>query len=269
MPSNPTITVRQHDFDAAIFDLDGVLTDTARLHAASWKGVFDEFLRRRAEQERGPFTPFDEGADYLAYVDGRTRADGVRTFLAARRIHLPEGAQSDPPNVATVRAIGERKARLFLDKLRQGVKSTPGAEALLKRLRRVGIRTAVASASKNCAHILRAAGLDRLVDVRVDGIDAERLGFPGKPDPALFIEAARRLGVEPSRIILFEDALAGVEAGWRGGFACVVGIDRDHQREGLRQRGAGVVIEGLWQVEVDGAPLESAPERQGNNRSGA
>lgn len=246
------VTIDRRHFDAAIFDLDGVLTDTARLHAAVWKAVFDELLRRHAERDRRPFEPFDANADYLAYVDGRTRLDGVRTFLAARGIALPEGSESDPPGAETVRAVGESKARLFREKLEEGIEPAPGAAELLEKLRGAGIGAAVASASKNCAAVLRATGLDRLVEVRVDGVDAEQLGFPGKPDPALFLEAARRLRIDPSRIIVFEDALAGVEAGRRGGFRCVVGIDRGRQADALRQRGADVAIESLRQVEVAG-----------------
>ena len=252
MDINPAVRIGRRDFDAAIFDLDGVLTDTARLHAGAWKAVFDDLLRKRAEGESVVFTPFDETADYLAYVDGRTRADGVRTFLAARGIVLPEGSESDSAEVPTVRAVGEQKARLFLEKLRQGIGPSPGAEALLKRLRQKDFKIAVASASKNCAAILRAAGLDRLVEARTDGVDAEQFGFQGKPDPALFLEAARRLSVKPSRTVVFEDALAGVEAGRRGGFACVVAIDRGRQHDALRQRGADKVIQSLGQVEVVG-----------------
>lgn len=244
--------IDRRNFDAAIFDLDGVLTDTARLHAAAWKAVFDDLLRKRAEREGVIFTPFDETADYLAYVDGRTRADGVRTFLAARGIVLPEGSEDEPFKLPSVRAVGERKALLFLGKLQQRIEPFPGAEALLEKLRQMGIRIGVASASKNCAAILRAARLDRLVDTRTDGVDAEQFGFMGKPDPALFLEAARRLNVGPARTVIFEDALAGVEAGRRGGFGCVVGIDRNRQAEALRQRGADKVIQSLLQVEVVG-----------------
>jgi beta-phosphoglucomutase family hydrolase len=245
-----TVRVNRCDFDAAILDIDGVLTDTAGIHAAAWKAVFDAFLRKRTERDGGSFQPFDIAADYLAYVDGRSRYDGVRNFLAARSIVVPEGSEHDPEDADTVRAIGERKTRLFRQALQQEIEPASGAEALLKKLRQVGIGIAVGSSSENCAAILRAAGLDRLVDVRVDGIDAEKLGLPGKPDPALFLEAARRLAVEPSRALLFEDALAGVEAGRRGDFGRVIGIDRGRQPEALRQHGADVVVESLLQVEV-------------------
>lgn len=245
-----SVTINRRDFDAAIFDLDGVLTSSARIHATAWKAVFDAFLQKWAQKRGLPFQPFDIEAEYLTYVDGRPRYDGVRSFLSARGITLPEGSELDPENADTVHALGERKTRLFQQALLKGIAPAAGAEALLKKLRTVGIKTAVASSSKNAQAILHAAGLDHHVDVRSDGLDAEALGLRGKPDPALFLEAARRLGVQPSRTMLFEDALAGVEAGKRGGFGCVVGIDRGQQCEALRQRGADVVIKNLQAVEV-------------------
>ena len=253
MPVEPAVTIDRRDFDAAIFDLDGVLTDTACVHAAAWKAVFDAFLQRRAEWQGMSFQPFDIAADYLAYVDGRPRYDGVRSFLAARGMQLPEGSEHDPEDADTVRALGERKAHLFRQALQQGIDPSSGAQALLRKLRQAGIRIAVGSSSKNCAAILRAAGLEHHIDARVDGLDAEELGLPGKPDPALFLEAARRLGVQPSRAILFEDALAGVEAGRQGGFRRVVGVDRGRQSAALRQHGADVVIQSLLQVQVEAA----------------
>jgi beta-phosphoglucomutase family hydrolase len=248
MPAK-SVTINRRDFDGAIFDLDGVLTDTARVHAAAWKAVFDAFLKKWANQRCASFKPFDM-TDYLAYVDGRPRYDGIRTFFAARGIDLVEGSEHDGEEADTVRGLGERKVRLFRQALQQGVDPQSGAESLLKKLRQMDVRIAVASSSKNCDAILSAAGLDHLIDARVDGVDAEELGLPGKPDPALFLEAARRLGAQPSRTILFEDALAGVEAGQRAGFGKVVGIDRGRQPEALRQRGANVVVESLLQVEV-------------------
>ena len=250
MVAEASVTIYRRDFDAAIFDLDGVLTDTAGIHAAAWKAVFDAFLRKRAERDGGSFRPFDVAADYLAYVDGRPRYDGVRNFLAARNIVVPEGSEHDPEDAETVRAIGERKTRLFRQALQQGIEPASGAEALLKELRRVGIGIAVGSSSENCAAILRAAGLDRLIDARIDGLDAEELGLPGKPDPALFLEAARRLGIQPPRAALFEDAFAGVEAGRRGGFGRVIGVDRGHQADALREHGADNIVQSLLEVEV-------------------
>ena len=249
MPAK-SVTLSPRDFDAAIFDLDGVLTDTARDHAAAWKTVFDAFLQKWAQRHGLAFRPFGIEADYLAFVDGRPRYDGVRSFLASRGIILPEGSEHDPEDANTVHALGERKARLFRQKLKKGIDPRAGAKSLLKKLRQVGIKIAVASSSKNCSAILRAAGFDHLIDVRVDGVDAEELGLPGKPDPALFLEAARRLGVKPSRAALFEDALAGVEAGKRGGFGCVVGVDQGHQSKLLRERGADIVISNLQGVDA-------------------
>src|ERR1019366_1071251 len=237
-------------FDAAIFDLDGVLTDTARVHAGAWKEVFDSFLQRWAQQHGLAFQPFDMEADYLAYVDGRPRYDGVRSFLASRGINLPEGSEHDPEDANTGHALGERKTRLFRQAPQQGIDPEPGAESLLKKLRQMGVGIAVASSSKNCSAILSAAGFDHLIDARVDGVDADELGLPGKPDPALFLEAARRLRAQPSRTILFEDALAGVEAGRRAGFGSVVGIDRGRQSKALRERGADIVIQGLQDVDA-------------------
>ena len=234
-----------------VLDLDGVLTDTARIHAAAWKAVFDTFLQRWARARGLAFQPFDIETDYLNYVDGRPRDDGFRCFLGARGIRLLEGSEHDPEEVDTVHALGERKTRLFLQALQKGVDPAAGAEALLKKLRKAGIRTAVGSSSKNTTAILHAAGLENHFDVCIDGLDAEALRLPGKPDPALFLEIARRLNIQPSRAILFEDALAGVEAGKRGGFGCVVGMDHGQQREALRQRGADVVIKSLREVHVE------------------
>lgn len=250
MNAKPALIISRREFEAAIFDLDGVLTDTARLHAAAWKTAFDDLLQRRASRGAEPFRPFDIEADYLTYVDGRPREDGIRTFLRSRNITLLDGADINPDDAETVQAIGRRKTALFLQELQRGIARAPGAETLLERLRQEGIAIAVATSSRNGAAILRAAALDRLIDLRVDGIVAAQLGLPGKPDPALFLETARRLGVTPSRAILFEDAMAGVAAGRQGGFRCVVGVDRHHQPEALLRQGADIVIESLQQVEV-------------------
>ena len=251
MTGGTGLTIGPREFDAAIFDLDGVLTDTARLHAAAWKAAFDDFLRRRASRDNRPFTPFDVTADYLTYVDGRPREDGIRAFLASRDIVLPESATSEPGDADTVQSLGQRKTALFLEQLQRGISPAAGAETLLQKLRRVAIATAVATSSRNGAAILKAAALDRLIDLRVDGVVAAQLGLPGKPDPAIFLETARRLHVAPSRAILFEDALAGVAAGRRGSFRCVVGVDHHQQRDALLRHGADIVIESLRQVEVE------------------
>ena len=247
-----SVTINRRDFDAAIFDLDGVLTDTARIHADAWKAVFDAFRQRWAQRSGQTFQPFDIVADYLEYVDGRPREDGIRSFLSARGISLPEGSEHDPEDADTVHALGERKTRLFLQALKKGIDPATGTGSLLQRLRQAGIKTAVGSSSKNTAAILHAAGLNDHFDACVDGVDAEALKLPGKPDPALFLEIARRLGVQPLRAIVFEDALAGVEAGKRGHFGRVIGIDRGRQSMALHQHGADVVIKSLENVLVKG-----------------
>jgi alpha,alpha-trehalase len=244
------ITISRRDFDAVIFDLDGVLTDTARLHAVAWKTVFDELLHRWGQRHGQVLQPFDITADYLAYVDGLPRQVGIHRFLTARGINLPEGSERDPEGTETVYALGARKTRLFRHELEKGVAPAEGAALLLEKLRRAGVKRAVSSSSKNAGAILRAAGLENQFDVCVDGLAAEALGIPGKPDPALFLETARRLGAQPARTILFEDALAGVEAGRRGAFGCVVGVDHSRQKEALIQHGADVVIQSLREVEV-------------------
>ena len=212
------VVLRRRDWDAAFFDMDGVLTDTVRLHIDAWKRLFDDFLRRQAAASGEAFVPFDTRADYLPYVDGRPREDGVRLFLASRGIKLPEGAERDPWDAETVAALSRRKDLMFLQALQAGADPLPGAEDLLRELRRLGIGTAVVSSSRNSAAVLEATGLAPHVDVRVDGLDAIKLGLPGKPAPDLFLEAARRMKAAPARGILFEDALAGVQAGRRGGF---------------------------------------------------
>jgi beta-phosphoglucomutase family hydrolase len=250
MMQEARIQIRRKDWEAALFDMDGVLTDTARLHIAAWKQLFDDFLRRHAAASGEEFLPFDAGADYLSYVDGRPREDGVRLFLASRGITLSEGSDSDPADADTVVALGRRKDGMFLHALQGGADALPGAETLLKDLRQAGIRTAVVSSSRNCAAVMDAAGLSPLLDVRVDGVDAVKLDLPGKPAPDLFLEAARRLNVAPARGILFEDALAGVQAGRRGGFGCVVGVDLGDHAAALLSHGADTVIRGLTEVAV-------------------
>ncbi len=246
-----SVVIDRRRFDGAIFDLDGVLTDTARVHAVAWKATFDTFLESWAQRHSLSFKPFDIEADYFAYVDGRPRYDGIRTFLAARGIHLPEGSESESDTANTVHAIGERKTQLFRQALQKGVDPAPGAEALPKKLRHLGVKTGMISSSKNARTILNAAKIEHDFNVCIDGVDAEALGLPGTPDPSLFLEAARRLSVQPSRAIVFEDSLAGVEAGKRGGFACVVGIDHGSRGVGLCQQGADVVVKSLQEVHVE------------------
>jgi beta-phosphoglucomutase family hydrolase len=240
--------------DAVVFDTDGVLTDTASVHSAAWKRMFDEYLRERAARLGEPFRPFEHD-DYLRFVDGRPRLDGVAAFLASRGISLPTGTLSDPPEAETVGGLGNRKNGYFLVLLAQdGVRPFASSVALVRELRNRGLRLAAVSASRNFAAVLRAAGMHGLFDTEVDGLDLARLGLAGKPDPALFLEAAARLGVRPSRAAVVEDALAGVEAGRRGGFGLVVGVDRGDLAEELAARGADVVVSDLGELRLDGRP---------------
>lgn len=235
--------------DAVIFDVDGVVTDTARVHADAWTAVFDDLLRRRAGAgaELEPFTP----DDYLAYVDGRSRLDGVTTFLASRGIELPHGSPDDPPGNDTVCAVGNRKDRSFVDLiLRDGVQAFPDTIGLIERLTEADIAVAAVSASRNTGDVLRAAHVIDRFAVQVDGVEADRLGLAGKPDPALFLEAARRLGVRPDRAVVVEDAQAGVEAGRRGGFTLVIGVARAGSGQALSEHGADVVVADLDEVDV-------------------
>jgi beta-phosphoglucomutase family hydrolase len=233
---------------ACLFDLDGVLTQTAKVHAAAWKQMFDAFLRDRSAQTGEPFRPFTPG-DYLEHVDGRLRPDGVRAFLASRGIELPEGTPDDPPAADTVHGLGNRKNALFLELLRsRGVDVYANSIRFVRAVRDAGLRRAVVSASKNCREILLAAGIEDLFEARVDGIAAEQAGLLGKPAPDMFLEAARRLGVGPRQAAVFEDAVAGVEAGRAGAFGWVVGVDRTGSADELRSHGADTVVADLAEL---------------------
>jgi beta-phosphoglucomutase family hydrolase len=234
---------------AALFDLDGVLTPTALVHAAAWAELFDGFLRRRDGDD---FTPFDRVREYDDLVDGRPRVDGVRAFLAARGIDLPEGSADDGPDKETVNGLAARKDDIFRAKVeRDGVKPYPGSLTYLHAARDAGIPTAVVSASRNCLAIITAAGIADLLDVRVDGVVAEQESLRGKPEPDTFLAAARRLDTAPERAAVFEDATAGVAAGRAGAFGYVLGVDRiDHDAEhehadALREHGANIVVTDL------------------------
>lgn len=228
---------------ACLFDLDGVITRTAVVHAAAWKETFDEFLRRR---DGAGFRPFDAVEDYDRYVDGRPRADGVRVFLASRDIALPDGADDDPPERDTVHGLGNRKNLLVLRKIREdGVEAYPGSVHFVQAAREAGLRTAVVSSSANCRDVLRSAGVEQLFEVRIDGVVAAERDLPGKPRPDTFLEAARELGVEAAAAVVFEDALAGMEAGRAGHFGYVVGVDRVGQAAALRDHGADIVVKDL------------------------
>lgn len=237
------------DVAACLFDLDGVLTDTAAVHNAAWKQTFDEFLRTRAEANGDEFVPFDPGADYNTYVDGKPRAAGVRDFLASRDITLPEGSPEDEPGDQTVNAVGNRKNDLLLDRIDQdGVTVFDGSRRYLQAAVDGGLRIAVVSSSANTEQVLTVTGLDRFVELRVDGVVARERSLPGKPAPDTYLAAAADLGVEASRCVVFEDAVSGVQAGAAGGFALVVGVDRVGQSDALREGGADVVVTDLAEL---------------------
>jgi len=246
--------VSTRDYDAVLFDLDGVLTTTRTVHAAAWKRTFDEFLVAW-DAENGTSTPhFDDRHDYAAYVDGRAREEGVRAFLSSRGIALPPGTPDAPPDEVSDWGLGNRKQLLVEDELeRNGVEAFPGSVAWVRELREAGLRTGVVSSSRNCAAVLTYAGIANLFDTRVDGETILELGIPGKPAPDCFLEGARRLGVEPSRAVVVEDALAGVEAGHAGGFGLVIGVDRDGHAAELAARGAGLVVDDLGELLADPA----------------
>lgn len=231
---------------ACLFDLDGVLTDTASVHTRAWATTFDQFLRERAERSGEAFRPFDPRGDYDEYVDGKPRADGVRDFLASRGIVLPEGKADDPPGAPTVAGLGNRKNADLLRRIRDdGVEVFEGSRRYLRAAQRAGLRRAVVSSSANTAAVLAVTGLDALVELRVDGVTIREEGLRGKPAPDTFLLAAERLGVGPSAAAVFEDALAGVAAGRAGGFATVVGVDRVGQADALRDHGADTVVTDL------------------------
>jgi beta-phosphoglucomutase family hydrolase len=229
-----------------LFDLDGVLTDTASVHAAAWKEMFDGFLRTWAGRTGTVFVAFDGHDDYDRYVDGRPRLDGTRAFLAARGIDLPEGSASDPPDALTVHGLSNRKNDLVLERLATDkVKVFEGSVRYVRAVRAAGMSTAVVSSSANTAQVLESAGITDLFDARIDGVVAEERGLAGKPAPDTFLAGAEALGVGPDTAAVFEDALAGVEAGRAGRFACVVGVDRVGEADALRQHGADIVVEDL------------------------
>lgn len=231
---------------ACLFDLDGVLTKTARVHAKAWKAMFDAFLKQRAEEAGEPFQPFDDVGDYDLYVDGKPRHEGVRSFLEARHIAIPEGSPDDPPGAETIYGLGNRKDQIFLGLIHtQGVEVYDGSVRYLHAARAADLKVAVVTSSKNCTEVLRAAKLDGLFNAQVDGNVAEAKGLKGKPDPDTYLEAANMVGVKPQAAAVFEDALAGVEAGRAGNFGIVIGVDRVGQAEALKQHGADIVVKDL------------------------
>ncbi|MEU2596651.1 beta-phosphoglucomutase family hydrolase [Streptomyces hirsutus] len=236
---------------ACLFDLDGVISRTAAVHAAAWKQAFDAFLRERDGADFRPFTD----SDYAEYVDGRPRVDGVRTFLASRGVGLPLGTPDDPPGTATVHGLARHKNELFLERIRSGgVEAYEGTLRYIEAARADGLRTAVVSASANCRDVLRALDAEHLFDARVDGVVAAERHLPGKPHPDTFLAAARDLGVPPGRAAVFEDALAGMDAGRAGRFGYVVGVDRVGRSAALYAHGADRVVTDL--AELTGEPRE-------------
>jgi HAD superfamily hydrolase (TIGR01509 family) len=234
---------------ACLFDLDGVLTRSAGLHAAAWKEMFDAFLRSRSEGTGSAFEPFDLERDYHEYVDGKLRYDGVRSFLASRGIDLPEGETGDPPGVETVIGLGDWKNQLVLSHIRRGaVGAYPGSVRYVRAAQDSGLRRAVVSASKNCREILLAAGIDDLFEEVIDGLVAEQEQLSGKPSPDTFLAGAHALGVRPVETAVFEDALSGVTAGRAGGFGFVVGVNRSDQAVALLEHGADVVVSDLAEL---------------------
>jgi beta-phosphoglucomutase family hydrolase len=232
-----------------LFDLDGVLTQTAKVHDAAWKQMFDEFLRARASQSGQPFTPFDPVRDYDEYVDGKPRADGTRSFLESRGIELPEGSPDDPPDAETVNGLGNRKNVILLEMIRtQGVEPYEGSVRYVRAVREAGLRRAVVSSSANAHDVLVAAAIDDLFEARIDGVTAQKEHLRGKPAPDTFLAGAKALGLEPSAAAVFEDALAGVEAGRAGRFGYVVGVDRVGQAAALKAHGADVVVTDLAEL---------------------
>jgi beta-phosphoglucomutase family hydrolase len=233
-------------FDAVLFDMDGVLTATAKVHAASWKKLFDGFLEKRAAESGEPFTPFDIKTDYKLYGDGKWREEGVSSFLESRSIKLPVGDADDPPESETVLGLGNRKNDLVTKIIEtEGVDIFEGSIALVHLLRSKGIKIAVVSASKNCEMVLNVTGITNLFDVMVDGNVAARLGLPGKPAPDTFLQAAKMLDTEPQRAVVVEDAISGVQAGKAGNFGLVIGVDRHGEPDSLKNNGADIVVDDL------------------------
>ena len=241
--------ILKSDYDAVIFDLDGVITKTAKVHAKAWKKTFDAFLKKYHNGRS--FKTFDIEKDYRKFVDGKPRYEGVKSFLASRDIKLPEGKSEDPPGMDTICAIGNQKNQIFLQLIKEGVEVYSSSIELVKYLKSRGFKTAVVSSSKNCSTILETANISHLFDVKVDGIDAQTLDLPGKPHPDIFLEAARRLEVDPGRCVVVEDSIAGVQAGRDGGFGIVVGVDRKDQEEELKASGAIWVVKDLSEITVE------------------
>jgi beta-phosphoglucomutase family hydrolase len=255
-PDAPANAVTRDRFDAVLFDLDGVLTSTAAIHADAWKQMFDDFLARRAAATSeaapaadGPLRPFDIDTDYKRYVDGKPRYEGVRSFLQSRGIDLPWGDPSDAPGDATICALGNRKDAMVKQAIEDGrVQPFEGSVKWVEQLRDAGFKLAVVSSSRNCGPVLRAARIDGFFQTRVDGETLIELNLPGKPAPDSFLKAAEQLGVEPARAVVVEDAISGVEAGRAGHFGLVIGVDREGHPDALRQHGADTIVHDLSEL---------------------
>jgi len=241
--------ITRDQYDAVLLDLDGVITDTANLHAACWKQIFDEYLQKRATQRGEAFRPFDLTTDYRLYVDGKPRFDGVRDFLTSRGIQLPDGSPDDPPHAETVGGLGNRKNNL-VNKVIEDVGAEPyeGSVKLIHQLRHRGFKIAVVTSSENCEAVLRAAKLDTFFEVRVDGHVIHEQQLAGKPAPDTFLVAAKLLGVEPKRTVVIEDAISGVQAGCNGNFGLVIGVARKGNAEELKHHGAHLVVNDLGEL---------------------
>jgi beta-phosphoglucomutase family hydrolase len=249
MPQTESKSVNRDQYDAVLFDLDGVLTDTASLHATCWKQMFDEYLHKRARQRSEEFRPFDIATDYRLYVDGKPRFDGVRDFLRSRGIKLPEGNPDDPAEVETVCGLGNRKNELVNDLIAKvGVEPYDGSVKFIHQLRRNGFKIGVVTSSQNCAAVLKSAKLDKFFDVQVDGNTIQAQHLAGKPAPDTFLRAAKLIGVAPTRAVVVEDALSGVEAGSAGDFGLVIGVARKGNDEELKNHGADLVVHDLVEL---------------------
>ena len=247
-PNNKRAITRAQ-YDAVLLDLDGVITDTAGIHAACWKQMFDEYLQKQATQRGEAFHPFDIATDYRLYVDGKPRYDGVRDFLKSRGIELPEGSPDDPPQAETVGGLGNRKNDLVNKIIEEkGVEPYEGSVELIHQLRHQEFKLAVVTSSQNCTVVLKAAKLDGVFDAQVDGNMIHARHLAGKPAPDTFLMGAKLLGVEPGRAVVIEDALSGVEAGSAGGFGLVIGVARKGNADELRRHGAHLVVNDLGEL---------------------
>ncbi len=238
-------------FDAVIFDLDGVITQTAILHVESWKETFDEYLHLREKRDKEPFREFTHKGDYLPFVDGKPRYEGVESFLASRKINLPFGEVSDAQDKETVCGIGNKKNEVFVELIKhKGAQVFTSTLELIKELRNLGVKTGVASSSKNCEAILKSVEIEDLFQTRVDGVVSADLGLNGKPEADIFVTAANNLGVSPKRSVVVEDASSGVQAGRNGGFGLVIGIARENNEKELFENGADVVVQDLGDISI-------------------